>query len=56
MKRNRTEPMLVYYPMALPHRPMVPTPTPKNGRNRPERREHTLFADMIAYMDKTVVA
>ena len=37
MKRNRSEPMFVYYPMALPHRPMVPTPDSKEWKE-PDRR------------------
>ena len=56
MKRNRTEPMFVYYPMALPHRPMVPTPDSKEWKDPDRRGEENMryFADMIAYMDKTV--
>ena len=56
MKRNRTEPMFVYYPMALPHRPMVPTPDSKEWKEPDRRGEENIryFADMIAYMDKTV--
>ena len=43
MKR-RSEPMFVYYPMALPHRPMVPTPDSKEWKD-PDRRggEPALF-------------
>ena len=56
MKRNRTEPMFVYYPMALPHRPMVPTPDSKEWKEPDRRGEENIryFADMIAYMDKMV--
>jgi len=56
MERNRKEPMFVYYPMALPHRPMVPTPDSK-GWKEPKRREEEdvrYFTDMVAYMDKLV--
>ena len=56
MKRNRSEPMFVYYPMALPHRPMVPTPDSKEWKDPDRREEENLrcFADMVAYMDKMV--
>jgi len=56
MKRNRKEPMFVYYPMALPHRPMVPTPDSKEWKepNRREEEDVRYFTDMVAYMDKLV--
>ncbi len=56
MKRNRNEPQFVYYPMALPHWPMVPTPHSDDWKN-PARRldeDTKYFPDMVAYMDHTV--
>jgi arylsulfatase A-like enzyme len=56
MKRNRKDPMFLYYPMALPHWPMVPTPDSAEWKD-PENRQTEkleLFADMVTYMDKLV--
>ena len=56
MNNNRDDPMFVYYPMALPHWPMVPTPDSKEWKD-PERRDEEdlrYFEDMVAYMDKLV--
>jgi arylsulfatase A len=56
MARHRDEPMFIYYPMALPHWPMVPTPDSQAwadpARRLEEGTEH--FPDMVAYMDKLV--
>ena len=56
MKRNRQKPMFVYYPMALPHWPMVPTPDSEEWKDPGRRDEEDLryFSDMVAYMDKLV--
>jgi len=56
MKRNREEPMFVYYPMALPHWPMVPTPDSKEWKDPGRRGEEDVryFGDMVAYTDKLV--
>lgn len=56
MNRNKEHPMFVYYPMALPHWPMVPTPD-SNEWKAPSRKEEEnirYFGDMVAYMDKLV--
>lgn len=56
MKRHRDEPFFVYYPMALPHNPMVPTPDSPEWKD-PARRhsdETPFAADMIRYTDKIV--
>ena len=53
MQRHRSEPMFLYYPMALPHWPMVPTPHSAVW-SEPERRLETstqYFKDMVEYMD-----
>ena len=54
MDEHRDAPMFVYYPMALPHWPMVPAPDSEAWKD-PNRRleegtEH--FPDMVAYMDQ----
>lgn len=56
MKRNREDPMFIYYPMALPHSPMVPTPDSNEWQEPDRRKEEDIryFADMVAYMDKLV--
>jgi len=56
MKRHREEPMFVYYPMALPHRPMVPTPDSKEWKvpGRRDEEDVRYFGDMVAYTDKLV--
>ena len=56
MNNNRDGPMFVYYPMALPHWPMVPTPDSKEWKDPERRNEEDLryFEDMVAYMDKLV--
>ena len=56
MSRHRDEAMFVYYPMSLPHWPMVPTPDSAEWSD-PDRRleESTVyFPDMVAYMDKAI--
>ncbi|MDB4679522.1 MAG: sulfatase-like hydrolase/transferase [Planctomycetaceae bacterium] len=56
MKRNQNEPMFVYYPMALPHWPMVPTPISKVWSDPSRRLEESTeyFPDMVEYMDQLV--
>lgn len=56
LRRHRDEPMFVYYPMALPHWPMVTTPRSEVWSD-PERRleeDVRYFPDMVAYMDELV--
>jgi arylsulfatase A-like enzyme len=56
IERNRDRPFFVYYPMALPHDPFVPTPDSAAWRD-PARRhvpDPAHFPDMVAYLDKTV--
>jgi arylsulfatase A-like enzyme len=56
MQRNREEPFFVYYPMALPHWPMVPTPDSPEWRDRATRNleEVRFIKDMVEYTDKCV--
>ena len=53
---NRSHPFFVYYSMALPHNPMVPTPDSPEWTDPANRhRDETPFAaDMIEYTDKMV--
>ncbi len=56
LSQKSDRPAFVYYPMALPHWPMVPTPHSKVWSS-PERRldEGTgYFPDMVEYMDHLV--
>lgn len=54
--RNQDSPFFVYYSMALPHNPMVPTPASPEWKDPASRhRDETRFAaDMIQYTDKMV--
>lgn len=56
MQRHKDGPMFVYYPMALPHWPMVPTPDSDEWSDPSRRLEEGTkwFPDMVAYMDKLV--
>ena len=56
VERNRDVPFFVYYPMALPHDPFVPTPDSPQWKDESRRHESdpAYFADMVAYMDKLV--
>lgn len=56
MSRNKAKPMFVYYPMALPHWPMVPTPISKAWQDPEQRLDESTayFPDMVEYMDELV--
>ncbi|MBC8290820.1 MAG: sulfatase-like hydrolase/transferase [Planctomycetes bacterium] len=58
LERNQKseKPFFIYYPMALPHWPMVPTPDSPEWKDPSTRnREEVRFVkDMIEYMDKAV--
>lgn len=49
MRRHRTEPMLLYYPMALTHTPLVPTPMDPEAATKDERHRA-----MVRYTDHLV--
>ena len=49
MKRNRNKPMCLYYAMALPHGPMVPTPDEPKVEGKVVR-----YGAMVRYVDKMV--
>jgi arylsulfatase A-like enzyme len=56
MKRNREEPMFIYYPMALPHWPMNPTPISEAWKDPTRHLEESVdfFPDMVEYMDTLI--
>lgn len=56
MADDHDKPFFVYYPMALPHWPMVPTPDSPEWKDRSTRNlEGVRFIkDMVEYMDKCV--
>lgn len=58
MKRHRDsgDPLFLYYPMALPHWPMLPTPDSEEWKDPSKRlvEDTKYFPDMVAYMDKAV--
>ena len=49
MRRHKSQPFFLYYPMSHIHGPIVPTPDSKPGATA-----RALYADNIAYMDKLV--
>lgn len=56
LRRHRDEPTFVYYPMVLPHWPMVPTPHSDVWSDASRRLEEdtVYFKDMVEYLDFTV--
>jgi arylsulfatase A len=56
LERHKDESSFVYYPMALPHWPMVPTPDSAEWKDSSRRLETDTqyFGDMVQYMDKLV--
>ncbi len=53
---NQEKPFFVYYPMALPHDPFVPTPDSDEWEDPTLRlkSDKSFFKDMVEYTDKTV--
>ncbi|MCC9658283.1 sulfatase-like hydrolase/transferase [Rhodopirellula halodulae] len=55
LKQDRDEPAFVYYPMALPHWPFVPTPINDEwDPTQPVTEKLEYFPDMVQYMDMAV--
>jgi arylsulfatase A-like enzyme len=56
LEQHRDEPVFIYYPMALPHGPVVPTPVSDAWKDPGERLKQDLkyFPDMVTYMDLLV--
>ena len=46
MKENKDDPMMIYYPMCLPHGPLVATPTQPNASGKMEKHKA-----MVSYTD-----
>lgn len=55
-KKDDPKPFFVYYAMALPHRPFVPTPDSADWTNKDAHlnEDPRHFPDMVEYMDKCV--
>ena len=55
-KQDNEKPFFVYYAMALPHRPFVPTPDSTDWQNQAAHasEDTRYFPDMVEYMDKCV--
>jgi arylsulfatase A-like enzyme len=49
MKKHRDDPMCLYYPLALPHGPLVPTPDEPDAKSKLDRHKA-----MVRYTDKLV--
>ncbi len=56
MENHRDEPFFIYYPMALPHGPMVPTPISADWNDPGKRLKPDMshYPDMVKYMDLLV--
>ncbi|WP_144060018.1 sulfatase-like hydrolase/transferase [Rhodopirellula sallentina] len=56
IRQDHDKPFFVYYPMALPHWPMTPTPDSPSWQNVDARSvtDTSHFPDMVRYMDKCV--
>lgn len=56
VNRNRNQPFFIYYPMALPHNPFIPTPDSEEWQDPTLRHKggNEFFGDMVAYTDKLV--
>ena len=54
ISRKKDEPFFVYYPMALPHGPFVPTPETPVWSDTALRHENDVryFGDMVSYVDR----
>ena len=56
IERHQDQPFFIYYPMALPHSPMVPTPNSPEWQD-PQRRQQAdvrFIKDMVEYTDRCV--
>lgn len=51
ISRKKDQPFFVYYPMMLPHAPLLPTPDSKDREETDPKKNYT---DMVAYADKLV--
>jgi len=53
MEKHRNAPFFIYYPMALPHDPLVPTPISEEWDDPDKKHKQDLkyYPDMVKYMD-----
>ncbi|MDX2442418.1 MAG: sulfatase-like hydrolase/transferase [Bacteroidales bacterium] len=54
LTKKREAPFFLYYPMALPHDPHVPTPDSEEWDSLPNHKDDRFFKDMVEYMDKSL--
>ena len=54
VKRHRSRPFFIYYPMVLTHAPFIPTPLSQIPEERRHKTNKQFFPDMVAYMDRIV--
>ena len=54
MERHKNEPFFVYYPMALTHGPLQPTPDSPEWPEQRHQEDTRFFKDMVEYMDKLI--
>ena len=56
IERKKDQPFFLYYPMVLPHFPLVPTPDSEEWHDKEKRsgRDEHYFKDMVEYTDKLV--
>ena len=54
VRRNKSKPFFVYFPMALTHNPFVPTPDSKDLSQGLNKKDPKYFKDMVEYTDKIV--
>jgi arylsulfatase A-like enzyme len=54
IRRNKSKPFFVYYPMILTHAPFVQTPDSRDKGGDRAQRDKAFFPDMVAYADKIV--
>ena len=54
VKRNKSNPFFVYFPMALTHNPFIPTPDSKDVSQGLNKKDPKYFKDMVEYTDKLV--
>ena len=55
--KNKDDPFFIYYPMALVHDPLLPTPDSDDWKDIEKRNKGNkpiYFSDMLTYMDKIV--
>ena len=47
MKENKDDPMMIYYPMCLPHGPLTTTPTEKDAPKEEQHKAMVRYTDII---------